>query len=218
MVPRERYRQLLDAARTIVARDGVAALTISALTQEAGVSRPVVYEHFDNSEDVAVALIEDYFESIVALVDERTRGAATLDDYLERAIAAEFDYHASDSLLLRNLTNGHATGKRLNEAFLLLRQRAVDTFSELLRQQGASGTAASVGGYALAELVPNVVFEFAASPDSEDAKKTLVAMVWGAIHAILPETAARPQTPEDVIKASRAIGEARKDPRGERSA
>lgn len=216
MAPPERYRQLLDAARMIVSRDGVAALTMSALTKEAGVSRPVVYEHFDNADDVALALLEDYFAAIVTLVDERTRGAETLEDYLERAIAAEFDYHGSDNLMVRNLTNGHATGKRLNEAFLLLRQRTIDTFTELLRQQGASGSAASVGGYALAELVPNVVFEFAARPDADQARDTLVAMVTGALNAILPEAAARPQTPRDVLIASRSVGKDRKRTGGKR--
>lgn len=209
MPRRERYRHLLDAARQVVERGGAGSLTISALTQEAGVSRPVVYEHFENSDAIAVALIEDYFEAIVDLVDRRTRGAQTLDEYLTRAIDAEFEYHAGDNLLVRNLTNGHATGKRLNEAFLQLRQRSIETFSELLRQQGVADDVACVGGYALAELVPNVVYEFAGQPDHDVARKTLVAMVTGAVHAVMPRGSTRPKTPEEVLRASRDIRQAR---------
>ncbi|MCB2072521.1 MAG: TetR/AcrR family transcriptional regulator [Novosphingobium sp.] len=209
MPRRERYRHLLEAARRLVEGGGAASLTISALTKEAGVSRPVVYEHFENSEAIAVALIEDYFENIVDLVDRRTRGAQTLDEYLARAIAAEFEYHGSDNLLVRNLTNGHATGKRLNEAFLQLRQRSVETFSELLRQQGVAEGVAQVGGYVLAELVPNAVHEFATQSNRDLAQETLVAMVTGAVHAIMPSATAQPTTPEQVLQASREMRQAR---------
>jgi len=201
----DRYLQLLECARKIVERGGVGMLTMSALTKEAGVSRPVVYEHFQNSEDVAVALLEDYFESTVALVDERTRSSETLEDYLAKAIAAEFEYHCENSLMVRNLTNGHATGRRLNEAFLQLRKNTIETFEELLRQQGVRAEVARVGGYALAELIPAVVYEFASEPQPQPAMETLKLMVLGALKAIMPDTLARPETPAKVLSAARAI-------------
>lgn len=215
---RERYRQLLEAARAVVAREGSQGLTISALTKQAGVSRPVVYEHFDNSEAILIALIEDYFQDIVAFVDERTKDAQTLDQYLKQAIAAEFDYHREGTPLLRSLTNGHATGKALNDAFLTLRQRTIDTFVELLAQQGASREVARVGGYALAELIPSVVFQFAADPDRSGAQDTLTAMVLASIHALVPESRSKPATPARILQASRDIRNshdaARDDARG----
>jgi AcrR family transcriptional regulator len=205
MHPHDRYKQLMQSARNIVERGGVGALTMSALTKEAGVSRPVVYEHFENSEDVAVALLEDYFENIVSLVDERARGEETLEAYLEKAIEAEFEYHCGESLMVRNLTNGHATGMRLNEAYLRLRQNTIETFEELLSQQGVSAQVARIGGYALAELIPSVVYEFASEPIADTAKETLTAMVIGAIKAINPDGVVRPETPEKVLRASRDI-------------
>lgn len=206
---RERYRQLLDAARAVVEREGSSALTISALTKEAGVSRPVVYEHFENSEAILIALIEDYFQEIVACVDERTKDAQTLEEYLTQAIAAEFEYHREGTPLLRSLTNGHATGKGLNEAFRTLRQRTIDTFVELLAQQGAAQEVARIGGYALAELIPSVVFEFASGPDRAKAQETLTAMVLSAIRTLVPESRSKPATPAKVLQASREIRKSR---------
>jgi AcrR family transcriptional regulator len=217
MARNARYRQLLQAARAIVERGGASALTMSALTVEAGVSRPVVYEHFENSEAIAVALLEDYFEQIVDLVDTRTQDAQTLDEYLALAIAAEFEYHAADSLLVRNLTNGHATGKGLNEAFLTLRQRTIDTFQELLSQQGASDETARIGGYALAEIIPNVVYQFSSDPIADTARQLLTDMVLGAIHAMVPQTRARPETPAQVLQASRELKRMRDDAKPKRS-
>lgn len=205
----DRYRQLLGCARKIVERGGVGMLTMSALTKEAGVSRPVVYEHFQNSEDVAVALLEDYFESTVALVDERTRSSETLEDYLARAIEAEFEYHRDNSLMVRNLTNGHSTGRRLNEAFLQLRMNTIETFEELLRQQGVSAEIARIGGYALAELIPAVVYEFASEPNPDLAMETLTVLVLGAVKAVMPDRYVKPETPAKVLTAARAIRSSR---------
>lgn len=202
----------MDAARRIVEREGVAALTISALTDETQVSRPVVYEHFPNSEAIAIALVEEYFETIVDLVDARTRDAATFDAYIRKAVAAEFAYHRDKSALIRNLINGHATSKGLEAAYMQLRQRTIDTFVELLRQQGAPVEIARVGGFALAELIPGVVYQFASDPIAERASDTLSEMILGAVHAIVPQTPARPETPANILQASRDIKRARETP------
>lgn len=203
MPRRERYRQLLSVARSIVNRGGVDALTMSALTEEAGVSRPVVYEHFENSEAIAIALIDDYFETMIDLVDERTKDSETLDEYLTRAIEAQFEYHRGDGLLVRNLTNGHATGEGLNAAYLRLQKGTTETFEDLLTQQEVPADVARVAGFGLGELYVNVIYEFASRADSECAKETLKQMALAIIHALVPASVAKPATPSKVLQASR---------------
>ena len=52
MLRPQRREQLLAAATGIVRISGIEALTMAALAEQAGVSKPVVYEHFSNSEEV----------------------------------------------------------------------------------------------------------------------------------------------------------------------
>src|SRR4051795_10621245 len=52
----ERREQLLDATKAIVARDGFHAVSIEAVAREAGVSRPIVYGHFDDLPGLLEAL------------------------------------------------------------------------------------------------------------------------------------------------------------------
>jgi AcrR family transcriptional regulator len=52
----DRRRQLLDVAWNIARRDGADALTLGRLALEAGVSRPIAYEHFDTRHGLLVAL------------------------------------------------------------------------------------------------------------------------------------------------------------------
>jgi AcrR family transcriptional regulator len=53
-----RREQLLDAAKEVVARGGFHAVSIEAVAREAGVSRPIVYGHFDDLPGLLEALVE----------------------------------------------------------------------------------------------------------------------------------------------------------------
>src|SRR5919202_3566312 len=54
----ERREQLLDATKAIVSRDGFHAVSMEAVAREAGVSRPIVYGHFNDLQGVLEALVE----------------------------------------------------------------------------------------------------------------------------------------------------------------
>lgn len=54
----QRREQLLDAALRVIARDGYEAVSIEAIAQQAGVTRPVVYGSFENLAVLLGALFE----------------------------------------------------------------------------------------------------------------------------------------------------------------
>lgn len=56
--PAKRRKQLLDAALEIVLTQGYAGVSIEAIARIAGVSRPVVYDHFTNLAELIEVLIE----------------------------------------------------------------------------------------------------------------------------------------------------------------
>lgn len=201
----ERRKQLLSVARNIIANGGIGALTMSRLAQQSGVSKPVVYEHFDISESVAIALLNDYFEENVDIVDKRTRGASTLSEYLSLAIDAQFEIHDKDALSVRGITNGHSSSEQLNKTYREMRQVTFETFQDLLLQQRVPKAAAKAGGFLLAELMANGVFEFAAKRNSATAKEVLKGMMIGAIDAIVPAKGAKPTTPAKALARSRRL-------------
>jgi AcrR family transcriptional regulator len=201
----ERREQLLRVARKIILRNGIGALTMSALAEESGASKPVVYEHFDNSESVAIALLDAYFATMIDLVDNRARHAETLDEYLSIAIDTQFEFHKKDKLVVRSITNGHSSGNRLNAAYLRLKENSVETLQELVRQQGAPEEATRTAGFLIWEMMSSGVYEFAGSPNAESAREALKRMVIGAVHAIAPTAGIRPVTPEKILETSRAL-------------
>lgn len=58
----ERRQQLLATAFGIVRRDGTDALTLATLAEQAGVTKPIAYEHFGTRAGLLLALYQDYEE------------------------------------------------------------------------------------------------------------------------------------------------------------
>ncbi|MCY1515304.1 Bacterial regulatory protein, tetR family [compost metagenome] len=65
----ERLRQLLDVSWKLVAAEGTDALTLGRLAEEAGVTKPVVYDHFGTRNGLLAALYQDFDARQTALID-----------------------------------------------------------------------------------------------------------------------------------------------------
>lgn len=84
--PAARRAQLLDAATLLVRDGGSEALRMDALARVAGVTRPVVYEHFNDREDVLLALLKQHAAHVQARVDEALDGAKNFEEILRRSV------------------------------------------------------------------------------------------------------------------------------------
>jgi AcrR family transcriptional regulator len=58
MAPELRREQLLNAALSVIVEQGYEGVSIEAIARTAGVTRPVIYDHFPNLERLLRALIE----------------------------------------------------------------------------------------------------------------------------------------------------------------
>jgi AcrR family transcriptional regulator len=58
MSAEERREQLLDVTKTLVGEQGFHDLTIEAIARRAGITRPVVYQHFPDLETLLEAMLE----------------------------------------------------------------------------------------------------------------------------------------------------------------
>jgi AcrR family transcriptional regulator len=74
MAPEQRREQLIDAALRVIVDQGYEGVSIEAIARTAGVTRPVIYDHFANLGCLLHALIEreesDALEQLAAVVPE----------------------------------------------------------------------------------------------------------------------------------------------------
>jgi AcrR family transcriptional regulator len=73
----ERRELLLDAAAALVADGAIDTLSMEAVAERAGVSRPLVYKHFANRDELLGAV---YRREAAALHDQLTAEVAAADD------------------------------------------------------------------------------------------------------------------------------------------
>jgi AcrR family transcriptional regulator len=58
MPPEQRREQLVDAALSVILEQGYGGVSIEAIARAAGVTRPVIYDHFPNLGSLLHALVE----------------------------------------------------------------------------------------------------------------------------------------------------------------
>ncbi|MFC6841245.1 TetR/AcrR family transcriptional regulator [Xanthomonas theicola] len=76
-----RTRQLLDVAWTLIRSKGTDALTLGQLAEDAGVSKPVVYDHFGTRNGLLAALYKDFDARQTAIIDAAIAASKpTLED------------------------------------------------------------------------------------------------------------------------------------------
>ena len=83
----ERRAQILDAAAGVFAERGYEATSIDEVAEAAGISKPVIYDHFDSKKHLHIALIDKQTDDLLTFWRDRVSGEQSLD----RQLAVGFD-------------------------------------------------------------------------------------------------------------------------------
>lgn len=86
----ERHVQLIKAAWQIIREEGTEALTLGHLAEQAGVTKPVVYDHFTNRSGLLAALYKEYDTRQTAIMDDIIRKTEPVLDKLAAVIATSY--------------------------------------------------------------------------------------------------------------------------------
>lgn len=132
----ERRRQLLDAALEVFVTQGYHAAAMDEIADRAGVSKPVLYQHFPGKLELYLALLD---ESTGSLVDTmRDALASNLEDPKQRVAAtfgAYFEYVGGNGQAYRlvfesDLSNEPAVRDRLEQ----VQRQCADMVSQAIKE------------------------------------------------------------------------------------
>ena len=90
----ERRAQLLDAALALVAAEGFQSATMDSVAAEAGVTKPVLYQHFSSKRELFLELLRDVGRRLTESVGEATARASSPREMVDFGFAAYFDFVA----------------------------------------------------------------------------------------------------------------------------
>ena len=187
-----RRDELLDAADRVIRAAGPNA-SMTAIAAEAGITKPILYRHFDDKGGLYQALAQRYVEPILGAVnaalrgpgDRRSRAAATVDAYLvfieanpqvyrflmHRATVEEPEAHSAVSEFVRRI--GDAIAASLREDYALTEEQQ---------------EAATAWGHALVGMVQVAGDWWLASKPMSRERFTehLVALLWDGLGHLHP--------------------------------
>lgn len=131
----ERREQVLDAAKTIVGDRGFHGVSIDAVAREAGITRPVVYAHFEDLPGLLRALIDREaaraLEQLMALLPKRGDEARP-DELLAGALRAFLEAVRADPVTWRLvLMPPEGTPKMLQEQVARTRQAVTQQLARI---------------------------------------------------------------------------------------
>jgi AcrR family transcriptional regulator len=142
-----RRGQIIAAARVIVARDGLDALTIAGLEQQLGYSRGVITYHFRNKDEIVDALLHDAIAEIDAGTRAEVATATTSTGRVSAVIGAVvrgFLTHVEAVRILVAFWGRLHTDTRIRTANAALYARYREEVAELLGGKSSDRALATV--------------------------------------------------------------------------
>ena len=114
MTGKERREQLLDVGRSLFAQKGFGATSVEEIAAKAGVSKPVVYEHFGGKEGLYAVVVDREMSALLSAITGALTSSGHPRELLERAAFALLDYVESSSdgfrILVRDSPVAQSTG------------------------------------------------------------------------------------------------------------
>jgi AcrR family transcriptional regulator len=114
-----RRRQLLGAAQEIFVAQGYHAAAMDDIADRAGVSKPVLYQHFPGKLDLYLALLDESADELVAIVRDALSSTTDNKQRVPATFRAFFDYVGTSGQAFRlvfesDLSNEPAVRDRLD--------------------------------------------------------------------------------------------------------
>jgi len=86
----DRRVQMLDVAQTLIEEVGADALTLAAVAERAGVSKPMAYDHFETRTGLLLALLEDADRHYEGIARARIAAAPETVDAIAEIVAEAY--------------------------------------------------------------------------------------------------------------------------------
>ena len=165
----QRRQQLFEVARERFAHQGFHATSMDEIAEAAGVTKPVLYQHFPSKRALYVDILEETGRQLLSTLAEATSAAGTLRERVELGFRAYFRFAVSNRsaylFLLDTSLRSDPEFARIVEEILDAAAETIATLIEIpapdaQRQMLANaivGMAESVGRRALRD--PNAVVD-----------------------------------------------------------
>ena len=181
-----RRRQLLDAASEVFVARGYHAAAMDEIAERAGVSKPVLYQHFPGKQDLYLALLDESVDRLVEAVTGAIRSTPDNRERVNATFAAYFGYVAEHSGTFKLVFESDFTSEPAVRAKLASADRiCADAISQVIKADvGLSDDEADLLSIGLVGMAQVSARHWLSTMDTipRDAAEQLVArLAWRGI-------------------------------------
>jgi AcrR family transcriptional regulator len=182
----ERRRQLLDAAREVFVSQGYHAAAMDEIAERAGVSKPVLYQHFPGKLELYLALLDESVDALVETVRGALRSTADNKQRVAATFSAYFEYVAGAGQAFRlvfesDLGNEAAVRARLERG----QRECAELVSQVVSQDAGldedEAHLLSVGMVGLAQVTARYWLSTQDHISREAAEQLVARLAWRGI-------------------------------------
>jgi AcrR family transcriptional regulator len=186
-LPRSARRtQLLGAAREVFVAQGYHAAAMDDIAERAGVSKPVLYQHFPSKRDLYLALLEQHTDELVAAIRDALASTADNKQRVAATMSAFFAFIDSESESFRLVFESDFTSDpEVRELLDRMQRGSAEAITAVIREDTALPAEESellaVGLVGIAHVTARYWIQ-AGRPVPRDAAAALVAhLSWRGI-------------------------------------
>ncbi|MCT1866654.1 TetR/AcrR family transcriptional regulator [Dermabacter sp. p3-SID358] len=195
----ERRAQLLDVATSRFGERGYHPTSMDDIAEAAGVTKPVLYQHFDSKEDLYIAVIERIGEVLRERIDDFAFEGASTKDRVREGIEVFFEVFDTRSSMLKLFFGSEYVTERVQEEVTRATSRAAESVGALLaRARDLSPEEAVVVGRTFVTSVQAIARE--ADGASNERRELMLAslanLLTGGIRAFEPRDEELTKNPE----------------------
>lgn len=135
-MPRDQRRaQLLDAANQVFTSKGYYAAAMDDIAEHAGVSKPVLYQHFPSKLDLYLALLDTSCERLIEVVEEALDSTEDNSARVVATMGAFYDFVNSASGEFRFVFESDLTGDgEVQKRLWVMNNRIADLIAEVIAE------------------------------------------------------------------------------------
>jgi AcrR family transcriptional regulator len=176
-----RRAQLLVAARDVFAAQGYHAAAMDDIAERAGVSKPVLYQHFPGKLELYQALLTTYADELVAQVEAALSATAENEERVEAAVAAYFDFVAGEGKAYRLIFGSDLRGDAadvVEDAMNRCIEKVADAVTTDAGLDLARARLLAVGLVGLSQVAAQYWLDSEQTVDRDEAVALLASLAW----------------------------------------
>ncbi len=185
----ERREQLLAVALQVFAREGFHGTAMSDVAEAAGVTKPVLYQHFSSKRELYLALLDEVGMALRTTIAKATSDAASPHEQVQRGFSAWFSWvaHERDGFKLL-----FGSGNRRDAEFAASVRHVEDALSEAIAPlitAAIDGAHQETLAWAIVGMAETTARRLVASGEPIDAEVVapqVAELAWAGLRGLRP--------------------------------